>query len=531
MASSIKSHIVDITSCAICLEKLNVPKYLPCLHTFCESCLHTYISAGIEKEKKQSIECPVCRTSVLAPIMNCSSEEWVRGLPLNFLIVGLLEKEKVQNPQKQCMVCQRMEVKSDASFVCIDCSDLLCPSCIKHHTASKLLCDHEIRPVEEVVSDLKSLKTFKNKCTEHKSKELELFCNDHETPCCSMCVSINHRKCEKVIAIEDAAAKFLASNKADDLRNELKKVDCDVKAIISNLDVQGGKFQSQFKDKQRELDESFNNLVTMIYNLKDKRTSEMLKHYNEAKEAVDFLKLGFQNFDKKIENEQQLLATCVTEASQTQIMLEVIKVNKNLGGHKSLIASQSAAIKEYTLSFNNKSDISKHLEKAFEVIFEHSKSNITLSCNTCILAVNRFGIIQSHWQSKGVDAICFCVSKDIQLHGFLSYGCKDGQSICKVTATLKENTNDIIVVSKNLDSKEAECGLLKIMFPGPVKLSNNTKYHVVVDMEGQEYQYGVQGKSTITQNGIVFNFEKSQYSKFPSDTTQGLVPGLLFSVT
>ncbi|CAG2206875.1 unnamed protein product [Mytilus edulis] len=223
MASSINSHIVDITTCAICLEKLNVPKYLPCLHTFCESCLHTYISSGIEKGQKQSIECPVCRTSVSAPIENCSSEEWVRGMPLNFLIVGLLEKEKVQNPQKQCMVCQRMEVKSDASFVCIDCSDLLCSSCVKHHTASKLLCDHEIRPVEEVVSDFKSLKTFKNKCTEHKSKELELFCNDHETSCCSMCVSIYHRKCEKVVAIEDAASKFLSSNKVDDLRKRVKR--------------------------------------------------------------------------------------------------------------------------------------------------------------------------------------------------------------------------------------------------------------------------------------------------------------------
>ncbi|CAC5419732.1 TRIM71 [Mytilus coruscus] len=296
MASSIKSHIVDITTCAICLEKLNTPKYLPCLHTFCESCLHTFISSRIEKGQKQSIECPVCRTSVPAPIENCSPEEWIKGLPLNFLIVGLLEKEKVQNPQKQCMVCQRMELKSDASFVCIECSDLLCSSCVKHHRASKLLCDHEIRPVEVVVSDLKFLKTFKNKCTEHKSKELELFCIDHETPCCSMCVSIFHRKCEKVMAIEDAATKFLISNKVDDLRNELKNVDCDVKDIISNLDMQAGKLQTLFKDKQKELEDSFNNLVTLICNLKDKRKSELLKHYNEAKTKYGFFEIGLRKY-------------------------------------------------------------------------------------------------------------------------------------------------------------------------------------------------------------------------------------------
>ncbi|VDI57540.1 Hypothetical predicted protein [Mytilus galloprovincialis] len=430
------------------------------------------------------------------------------------------------------MVCQRMEVKSDASFVCIDCSDLLCPSCVKHHTASKLLCDHEIRPVEEVISDLKSLKTFKNKCTEHKSKELELFCNDHETPCCSMCVSIYHRKCEKVVAIEDAATKFLASNKADDLRNELKLVDCDVKAIISNLDRQAGKLKSQFNDKQKELEDSLNDLVTKICNLKDKRKSELLKHYNEAKDDIDVLKLCFENIDKKIENEQQILEICVTEASETQIMLEVQKVKNNLNGHKFFISSQSIDIKEYNLVVKKTPDISRNLEKAFEVILEHSKSQITpKSCNTDILAVNRFGNIQSNWQSKGVDAICFGVSKDIKLHGFLSYGCADGRSICKVSATLKDDTKELIVISKNLDSKEAESGLLKIVFPKPVILSNNKKYHVVVDMEGPKYQYGKQGKSTITQNGIVFNFEKSQFTKLPTDTTIGQIPGLLFSVT
>lgn len=269
----------------------------------------------------------------------------------------------------------------------------------------------------------------------------------------------------------------------------------------------------------------------MICNLKDKRKSELLKHYNEAKDDIDVLKLGFENIDKKIENEQQILATCLTEASETQIMLEVQKVKNKLNEHKSFISSQSIDIKEYNLVVKKTPDICRNLEKAFEVILEHSKSQITpKSYNTDILAVNRFGIIQPFWESKGVDAICFRVSKDIKLHGLLSYGCTDGRSICKVSATLKDDTKELTVISKNLDSKEAESGLLKIFFPKPVILSKNKKYHLVVDMEGPEYQYGNQGKSSIKQNGIEFNFEKSQYSNLPTDTTRGQIPGFLFSV-
>lgn len=208
------------------------------------------------------------------------------------------------------------------------------------------------------------------------------------------------------------------------------------------------------------------------------------------------------------------------------------KLFKNLGGHKSFLSIQFANIKECNLSFKKMPDNSLNLETLFEVVFEYSKSQITVkSCNTDILAVKRFGTIHSHWASKGVDAISFSVSNDIQLHGFLSYGCSDGKSICKVKATLKDNTKELMVISKNLDSKEAESGLFRIFFSKPVKLSNNTKYHVVVDMEGPKYHYGMYGKSCITQNGIVFNFEKSQFTQFLTDSTSGQIPGLLFSVT
>lgn len=159
------------------------------------------------------------------------------------------------------------------------------------------------------------------------------------------------------------------------------------------------------------------------------------------------MKLSFENIHRKIENEQQILETCVAEASETQIMLEVQKVNRNVNGHKSFVSNQSAKIKEYNISLK-KTDFSRSLETAFVVIFELSKSKIVESCYTSILAVNRFGMISGLnicWSSKGVGAICFWVSTDIKLHGFLSYGCKDGRSNCKVIATLKDDTKEINV--------------------------------------------------------------------------------------
>ena len=130
-----------ITTCAICLETFDNPRYLPCLHTFCENCLATYISAALEKGDKIEVSCPVCRTTTSAPSENCSPQDWVKTLPLNCLVVGIMEQQKLERAEKQCMSCERIEKSSMASFVCVECGDALCENCHQCHKPIKLLLD------------------------------------------------------------------------------------------------------------------------------------------------------------------------------------------------------------------------------------------------------------------------------------------------------------------------------------------------------------------------------------------------------
>ncbi|XP_063441933.1 tripartite motif-containing protein 59-like [Mytilus trossulus] len=529
MATSIDNHVVDITMCAICLEKLNTPKHLPCLHTFCESCLRTYITAIFEKEHKQSIECPVCRTEVMVPNEINASEEWAKLLPLNFLIVGLLEKERVESPLKQCMVCERMEMKSEAGFICVD------------YKASKTSSDHEIKQINELSSVFECLKTFKNLCSKHKGEELKLFCADHQTPCCSMCVSFNHRRCENVLSIEDAAKEYSTSDEVKDLRTQLSQVDDAVKAIIKDRVSAKGNIEKEYEQKKKDLQIIFCDLIAKINDIKVRREAELLKIHNEAKETIDASITIFQNKQTNIENEKQILDAAVNMASNVQVMIEVEKLKKHIEKHKQLIQTKAKEHLDYEFSLKNVENISKlaeQMENECQITCKKTNTCIELSSMTVtptfsdIFRVCRFDTVYSGWTVGGVkkDAICFSVSKEIELCGFLSYVCSDGSSTCAVTASVQHENNDLVVVTSTIESKLGENKMVRTDFPTPVKLLANKKYNVVVVMKGQSYCYGDNGKLVLDINDVVFTFENSPLSENSTDTGRGQIPGFLFRI-
>lgn len=62
MAESKSQHC----RCHVCLEVLKSPKILPCLHSFCQQCIHEIILSTIKNKepKPKQFACPVCHTVV-----------------------------------------------------------------------------------------------------------------------------------------------------------------------------------------------------------------------------------------------------------------------------------------------------------------------------------------------------------------------------------------------------------------------------------------------------------------------------------
>ncbi|XP_076087659.1 uncharacterized protein LOC143058079 [Mytilus galloprovincialis] len=371
------NEVNDITTCTICLEQFNIPKYLPCLHTFCESCIGTYITSSFEKDKT-SIDCPVCRARLPAPELSITPELWAKRLPLNFLLVGLIEKHKVERPEKICMSCERFDAnkKSEANSVCIDCSDTLCSTCVNYHRINKSSSNHEIVDISRKGIVLKS---FKNMCPEHKSKDLELFCGDHDIPCCATCVSVNHRKCENVLTIDDAALRFRETTSEDKTKKDVSALLTDIDIVIQ-LEKESLKNLEAHNISQLETYNDFwTNVQEKVDAMKQNQTKQYQMHFEEEKSKLESSITDLENKKKTVLNTKQILEITVKEASNVQVMIEVQKVKRQIDQHL-LTLERKLTVSEINFQFKkNVDEVYKMLENICDLNCSKKSKTLELS--------------------------------------------------------------------------------------------------------------------------------------------------------
>ena len=77
-ASSLADNLVKELECAVCLEQYKEPKVLPCLHSFCKTCLEGLLLNSTSKQIPREelmwmIDCPSCRLSVEVSLLNDQS--------------------------------------------------------------------------------------------------------------------------------------------------------------------------------------------------------------------------------------------------------------------------------------------------------------------------------------------------------------------------------------------------------------------------------------------------------------------------
>uniref|UniRef100_A0A6J0SR55 RING-type E3 ubiquitin transferase n=1 Tax=Pogona vitticeps TaxID=103695 RepID=A0A6J0SR55_9SAUR len=186
----------DFLTCKICYDLYQVPKILPCLHSYCLGCLDALV-------ENETVQCPECRLQIQVP-------EGAAGLKTNFFINGLLELFQMKcNKDLQCTVCSNVQQSIAATSRCLDCKDFLCQTCSQGHCCSRLTLHHKVVNVEEFLAghydtEVRFLQELC--CQGHPQEALRFFCDTCSMPICRDCRMLDHFQ-HKVISMASAVQR------------------------------------------------------------------------------------------------------------------------------------------------------------------------------------------------------------------------------------------------------------------------------------------------------------------------------------
>jgi hypothetical protein len=196
----VQKQLNNIVECSVCKDTFNDPRTLPCIHSFCLTCVKGF---SRDKHPGDSVGCPICRTKFTIP------DKGVDGLPKNCFIEQLKDIA-VTASSYGCDGCSKAEtdVSSRKQVVkfCIECQQQFCEDCVGVHRRVKVTRGHKLVEIgngEDVRVTVEKMTPVY--CDKHSEETLKLYCCDCEAAMCFMCFAEFHsgHKCSDVNKVAD----------------------------------------------------------------------------------------------------------------------------------------------------------------------------------------------------------------------------------------------------------------------------------------------------------------------------------------
>ncbi|KAL0209795.1 hypothetical protein P9112_009879 [Eukaryota sp. TZLM1-RC] len=195
-----------ILTCSICHDTMQEPCSLTCGHSFClNKCLRPWF------EKSQT--CPECRHPAER-----------KSLHVNISLRKAIEHMSLSPPR--CEGCD----EAPASVGCHECASSLCRRCSEGVHKFGMFRSHTVVPLNE--SPL-----LPKKCTKHKTKPLEYFCQHCSIPVCVNCCLVDgHSSHGDMLPLDEALDSYTTT--ITTINNDLEQCLCQAKEVAKEATSQ-----------------------------------------------------------------------------------------------------------------------------------------------------------------------------------------------------------------------------------------------------------------------------------------------------
>ena len=273
----VKNHL----ECSVCQEQfseIKEPKILKCLHTFCKTCLESWL----RQQREGELSCPTCRQITKCPNNNISS------LPSNLFckqLVEIVEAYTGQGHEDSPRRCGNCERKKALEYYCSDCNFFLCEECVEAHRKWRNFSGHEIKELGNFNSTDMQVYAWKaNVCNKHKD-ELRFYCEKCKICICRDCTILEHRgdRNHNIISLEQGL-----ENKKSDISNKMQDVEtirCRVRDQKEFLEKRKERVLNSIDKATDEVHRVAENWISLIRQHQSTMTKELLEQKNKFQAA------------------------------------------------------------------------------------------------------------------------------------------------------------------------------------------------------------------------------------------------------
>ena len=257
-ASEALANLEQQLTCPVCLDRYTRPRTLPCLHSFCQSCLGRF---SVEtKNNKHTITCPVCHHTTQQP------DKGVSGFQSAFLINNLLELHQVLqkmsgSQQNNCETCH----KEQATGYCKQCTKFLCQTCVNIHSKCGDFSSHQILGVEDVAITATKLALLKEQptmeCSSH-GEPLKVYCDTCDKLICHLCTTAKVHRNHDYEPITDAFPRH--KQQIVDSLYKIKEKLAAIETIVLTVETQEQGFLEQVGAVRKEIEATVQQLMQLL---------------------------------------------------------------------------------------------------------------------------------------------------------------------------------------------------------------------------------------------------------------------------
>ncbi|XP_052101088.1 uncharacterized protein LOC127735040 [Mytilus californianus] len=250
-----------------------------------------------------------------------------------------------------CGVCECQHLTTEATFWCPECDEGLCSTCLKYDNASKSTRNHEVISVDNYRQLPSFVASVQQYCSDHE-KKYQLYCLQHESPCCPHCVTTTHKKCN-LMALDEIVKTSKTSASFDNLEQSLNDLKENIKRITKDREHNLSKVQQRRRKIHSEIQTMRDKLNKHLDSIEQKILQDLDDVEKGVSSEIQRIHTKLLDYTKPIEELERNVSAIKKYASELQIFVGMKKIETDIEHAEKLMVSllEDGSLQQVDINF------------------------------------------------------------------------------------------------------------------------------------------------------------------------------------